>query len=216
MRNLASRWVLSACVALHALLVVLSAQPVAGFMVWTHATITEEALERFPAGTTLTERERKELVDGATATDRTDGGWVIGGRLISERYDARFHFDNNLNYLAIRENFQAMMRLVRENLTRSEKDSYGFGKILHAIEDFYSHSNYLNLYDEYRRRRDEPVDSAPTLEEVLLHPERYPGFPEMLTQRLRTGHHPDEKPVQETDHGNPMWRGPGLNKDSCF
>jgi hypothetical protein len=186
--------------------------PLLAFLIPRHRNITTRALERIPRTALLAEWERRELIDGSGDTDLSEGGlWPPG----EAPYEPRFHFDRNDNYAAVRRNFQDLMRLVHENLAKVEKDPHEFGKILHAVEDFYSHSNYVTLYRQFRTERNELVGGIPLIEDVLLNPDLYPGFQTILTESLQTGWYPDHNPTEDMDHGsaiNPYGRG--MNKDT--
>lgn len=183
--------------------------PMQGFSPGKHQTATGQALERLPPDAGVADWEREKMLAGSFDADIVEGGWPGTGA----PYDPRFHFDNHADYESVRENFVAVARLIRDNVLKPEKDPWEFGKILHAVEDFYSHSNYVLLYRLYRTQRNEMVGSIPPLEAVLLHPDQYPGFEDVLRESLRTGIYPNHDfPPDDTDHGYIV--GPGLHKDT--
>ena len=193
-------------------LAILLPQRLSAFLMGGHKSITTRALERIPRTARLADWERRSLIEGSVDTDLSEGGWWPPG---GAPYEPRFHFDSKLDYPAVRRNFQDLMRLVRENLAKVEKDPHEFGKILHAVEDFYSHSNYVTLYRQFRTDRNLMVGDIPIIEDVLSSPDQYPGFQVVLEASLRTGWYPDHNPTSDTDHGstvNPF--GQGINKDT--
>jgi hypothetical protein len=181
------------------------------FLIGIHRQITASALEAFPKSE-ISETERRSIVLGSTDADLDEGGLPFTGG----SYDQRFHFDNDFTYDGIIANYVAVANLIEHNLAKKERDGYEFGKCLHAVEDFYAHSNYVVVYRDYVAQNGRAlVGSIPTLEEVLLSPKEYRVFISMLKKDLRTGRYPLPKwhviPT-ETDHGYII--GPGLNKDS--
>src|SRR5207237_458912 len=109
-------------------------------------------------------------------------------------------------------NYDAIEQLLEDNLAKRQRDPWEFGKILHAFEDFYSHSNYIPLYRQYKENRGELVGSIPLLEEVMLAPDNYSGFISLLHANLHSGRYPDHALIaNDTDHGEIV--GPGMHKD---
>ncbi len=114
------------------------------------------------------------------------------------------HFDS-MNYDQIMTNFDKIYKET-ENLIEKYKDYYGMdapkgsnhystglaigkevGIKLHAIEDFYSHSNYVEIYEKIYGQTD--VNIIPTLEEVINN-KKYESFNEALKTDLKTGEYP--------------------------
>jgi hypothetical protein len=181
------------------------------FLISTHRLITESALAQVGTKSPAEGREHDKLIKGATETDLVEGGLPPG-----RPYDGRYHFDTLDSYIAIQKNFREMLRLARENVDKKLPDPWAFGKILHAIQDFYSHSNYIPVYREYRASRKQPVGAIPTLEEVLINPAAYPDFQRWLP-RLRTGQYPNVHSIPTaTDHGWFWITGGGMNNDSLI
>lgn len=178
-----------------------------GFILPVHKKVTEDALSRF-SFSDISDWERKQILLGVAAGDLVEGGlWFMR----SSGYERQFHFDNNFSYEAVIENYRSIAELVDENLAKADKDPWGFGKILHPIQDFYSHSNYVPVYRQYRANKKLLVDSVPTLEQILLSPKSEPGFLETLQNALRTGQYPDHAMIaSDTDHGLLLR---GMNKD---
>jgi hypothetical protein len=178
-----------------------------------HRTITLRAIQRVNEAARLPDWEKEKLVKGAYDTDSIDGGCPTLGRLYLpwSNYTREFHFDSDFNYEEVQANFDAIFELLRENLARPTRVPWEFGKILHAIEDFYSHSNYVPLYRAYRTSHGLLVGDIPTYETILLNESEYSGFLDLLKYELRTGLWPNGWKVDPSDHGWPL--GPGMNKD---
>lgn len=175
-----------------------------GFLVGNHRRITEEAIDSI--GSSLS-ADKAQLLLGAVDADLVEAGIpFVGG----SGYDSRFHFDSFPNYAAIQGNFRTILSLVRENIAKPQKDPWEFGKILHAVQDFYSHSNYVPLYRGYRLRQNALVGSIPTLEEARLRGD--PAFEQVLAGNLITGVYPNPLIAKDWHHGH--WFGPGLQKDT--
>jgi len=183
-----------------------------GFLIPGHEAITTKALARLAADRLIPQKVQHELIKGSSNPDLTESGLLF----TNSRYDPKYHFDNDGDYGQVCLNFDAVNRLIGDQLALTDPDPWAFGRILHAIEDFYSHSNYVPLYLEYKESSGEMKGSAPPIEEVWLDPVRYKGFISMLKRRLRTGRYPDHGPLaNEADHGIAVLPfTPGMNKDS--
>jgi hypothetical protein len=181
-------------------------------LIGKHSRITERALVAAEAlhpdvMKVLTAWERQKLVKGSADADLVEGGLLPGSP-----YDSRFHFDTLEGYDAIRRNFQAIAEIAKRNLAKPLRDPWEFGKLLHSVQDFYSHSNHVPNYRAYRESLGQTSGSVPTLEEIALSPHQYPDIDQWLA-RLRTGHYPNPLlPDELKDHG---WIiGPGQHKDT--
>jgi hypothetical protein len=185
----------------------------AAFNPGNHRTITLRAIQRVPEAAKLQDWETEKLVKGAYDTDNVDGGCPTLGRLYLpwSNYTREFHFDSDFNWEEVQANLDAIFELLRENLAKPNRAPWEFGKVLHAIEDFYSHSNYVPLYRAYRKSRGLLPGDIPTYETMLLNESDYPGFSGLLKSDLRTGLWPNGWKVEPSDHGWPL--GPGMNKD---
>jgi hypothetical protein len=182
------------------------------FFVGNHRGITNDGIEALRATrskTIFSDWEKNQLEAGAADADLIEGGWYPGG----SRYEPRYHFDNHVDYEAIAANYRDLVEVLRQNLVKPSPDPWEFGKVLHAIQDFYSHSNYIPLYEKYKQRRKELIGSIPTLEEVLLSPTRYPGFRKELAH-LRTGYYPNKSRPADKDSDHGRITGPGMHKDT--
>jgi hypothetical protein len=191
-------------------LCVLCALPAQGFLIFLHRRITNQALDSFPIAA-ISASERKMIANGSGDADLVEGGLPGTG----SQYEPRFHFDDNFSYEDVARNYSAVGELLEENLAKRRRDPWEFGKILHAFEDFYSHSNYILLYRQYKLERGELVGSIPVLEEVMLAPGSYSGFISLLHADLHTGRYPNHAFIpNDTDHGK--FVGPGMHKDAYW
>jgi hypothetical protein len=196
-----------------AMLTAVAVSDASAFFIGNHRGITNDAIEDLKATrpkTVFSDWEKNQLETGAADADVIEGGWAPGG----SRYEPRYHFDGHVDYEAIAANYRDLVAVLGQNLVKPTPDPWEFGKVLHAIQDFYSHSNYIPLYQKYKENRKELIGSIPTLEEVLLSPSTYPGFSKVLILRLRTGHYPNRSfPADKnSDHGEII--GPGMHKDT--
>jgi hypothetical protein len=112
-----------------------------------HATITEQALRELFSGAAL-----QKIVEANLRQDRLAG--QIG-------HD-EFHFDNNAfekSYAYIEE----QRGLVISSLYADDVPSAwsAFGRLTHTAQDFYSHSNYIDLWLSCQ-----PDGAVPTMSEV--------------------------------------------------
>lgn len=195
------------CRAVGVGLLLLYLQSTHAFLIPLHHWITEEALKSTPQ---IVGFDYDQIILGSSETDLTEGNLpIIGGP-----YTPNFHFDNESSYEAAAQNFERVGMLIDSCLKgRPRPDSYGFGKALHAIEDFYSHSNYIELYRDFTAAKADQLNGTiPPIEQVLLDPGQYHAFILMLRKSLRTGKYPNHFIPRPTDHGQ-FWGGPGMNKD---
>jgi len=88
-----------------------------------------------------------------------------------------FHFDNNiqpgLEYL------ETQRRLTLSSLQTEDRASAwaAFGRLTHTAQDFYAHTNYVDLWitQNNRRQSPAPTDISPLVEEILTHPDLRTG-----------------------------------------
>jgi HEAT repeat protein len=184
-------------------------RPVPAFTLPNHIEITLYALSQISG---LSWGEQAELLKGAIWPDLRETDWPFTG----SKYDERYHFDRNGDYAAVCRNFDYINRLIGSELAKTDRHPWAFGWILHAVEDFYSHSNYVLLLRDYFTGPNGMHEPDTTIEEVWLDPVRYARFIVVLRDRLMTGYYPNHRPIsRQTDHGNAYlpWT-PGMNKDS--
>ena len=120
------------------------------------------------------------------------------------------HFDS-MNYGSIKNNFS---RINSEFDTYANKynngtiDSYQLGKqtgiLLHGIADFYSHSNYVELYVEMYGKTN--TSKIPTFQEVMEN-KKYSTFKQLLESKLNTGKYPAEGEGSHQDMNHDVGAG---------
>jgi hypothetical protein len=181
--------------------------PATAFLISVHRRLTNEALSQFPSSA-LSDFERRRILASVADADFVEGGSVF---LRSSAYDPRFHFDNEHSYAEVIGDYRTVTRNIEINLAKVPKDPWEFGKFLHPVEDFYSHSNFIPLYRQYERSSGNMAGSIPTAEEVFLDPLRYAAFITILRANLRTGIYPNSLIPDDTYHGYMV--GPGMHKD---
>lgn len=106
----------------------------------------------------------------------------ILGELAGHKMD--FHFDNRFNFREISETWDGInVRLNNWNWKTNTTTELGI--ILHTVQDFYAHSNYVELYVEYHTKMhgNEPT-SVPIFADGLKDDKFRTDY---LQPRLRTG-----------------------------
>ena len=58
-----------------------------------------------------------------------------------------FHFDNRANYNQIKDNWKDINTRINSNIKSG--DAYSLGYDIHTTQDFYAHSNYVELYVKF-------------------------------------------------------------------
>ncbi|GAB4259880.1 MAG: hypothetical protein Kow0079_16900 [Vicingaceae bacterium] len=176
------------------------------FLLDVHQRIAQKALKGFEIQ--FFRGNRFSLLANTLASqDFTDGivgsGFFFSGGItypdikdfISD-YNEKEHFDN-MNFREIETNLNSIYNQMYKSVNSFKNNEIdikelGFetGKYLHAIQDFYSHSNFIELYTEfYGKEKD--LTTIPTLEEVLQE-KKYAEFKEVLKSKLVTGKYPGE------------------------
>jgi hypothetical protein len=102
------------------------------FAIPIHAQITDNAAKL----NKLTSTQTFFLVQGARAAD------MLG-------FSEEWHFDNKANYKEVSAQWKGITQRIND---RPAWDFYGLGADLHNVQDFYSHSNYVELYVDYYKK----------------------------------------------------------------
>ena len=102
------------------------------FPIRIHKEIVSEAL----ASTSLAVNVQKKILYGVGVSSDV---WRMG--------NATIHLDNINGFESLRELYTHAMRDYSANMDRG--DYIAAGRNLHTIADFYSHSNYIELYGQY-------------------------------------------------------------------
>ena len=117
----------------------------------------------------LTASQTFFLVQGARAAD------MLG-------FSEEWHFDNKANYGQVSAQWKAISQRISN---RPSYDYFGLGADLHNVQDFYSHSNYVELYVEHYKKNNKGAtpDAVPTYDEGI----KDPSFNKVLQKGLKTG-----------------------------
>jgi hypothetical protein len=125
-----------------------------------------------------------------------------------------YHFDNMEDEQAIKKGWNNVQeRINSANDLLAEGDNRGaskeYGLIAHTVQDFYAHSNYVEIASQYY----DNFDEIPLYDEVMNNPDAYdPRFIEDLEKNLYSGHYGSHEDFtanskDERSHGK-------TNKDS--
>jgi hypothetical protein len=144
---------------------IMNTDPDGRFAIPIHAQITNNVAKL----NKLTASQTFFLVQGARAAD------MLG-------FSEEWHFDNKAGFKQVNAQWGEINSRISD---RSSWDYYGLGADLHNVQDFYSHSNYVELYvDFYKKGNDGKMPgSVPTYEEGLKNTD----FSKVLEGGLKTG-----------------------------
>jgi hypothetical protein len=120
------------------------------------------------------------------------------------------HFDN-MNYEKINSNFKDIESkidnktlLYKTNKINPIELGNFIGEYFHAIADFYSHSNYIELYESiYGKTK---FSSIPTFKEVNLNP-KFLKFKNKIKIELKTGEYPGDGSGSHKDLNHDLGAG---------
>jgi hypothetical protein len=178
-------------------------RPAYAFDTWWHAEATRHAMKEngFPDDARLAAQVSNYLTDFypvlAMGIDK------VGAERLGLEKDESFdylHFDALATRAEVEKQWEQLEKNTRAALRKYASDASvkpGFrlivllnilGSSLHAVQDFYSHSNWVELHQK-RGAAEIPVwFDVPAAERAKL-------------TTLRTGTYPDHTPVKPTDHG---------------
>ncbi len=148
------------------------------FGVPTHKRMVKDALRN---NTSLSKSQQKQIVKAT--------GWYSDWNKRKEP----IHFDNHNPNAPVDKgvgNIQSVFEGAIENYNpnpQNKKDCLEDGVNLHTIADFYSHSNYVELYQKYFGDGNLGVDDIPLYSDVYSQPEKYSEFADILEKELKTG-----------------------------
>ena len=104
----------------------------------------------------------KKMVEDALGSrsvgSNVRNGLLYGTGVYSDVFhpsNSSFHMDNMKGTKSIIKLYNEHMKGFSDNMDK--KDYVAAGADLHAIADFYAHSNYVDLYQQYTESRGEPV-----------------------------------------------------------
>jgi len=116
-------------------------------------------------------------------------GVAYGASIYADAFSKRdLHLDNMSDFKSIASGYFN----AQYNFARCMRNGYSVtaGEELHTIGDFYSHSNYIPLYqryaDESKGKLSMDINDIPTFGEALKNPD-LKGFVDILKKELRTG-----------------------------
>jgi hypothetical protein len=111
-------------------------------------------------------------------------------------FSANVHFDGK-NFQEIQANWKQINKNIDDididswNLQFGGYDAARLGRNLHSIQDFYSHSNYIELYVEYYKEKNDGnlplIGRIPTYDEVISNSQKHSEFYKKLQQNLHAG-----------------------------
>ena len=179
--------------------------PDGNFLIDVHKRITKKAFSKINAKK-ISLKKQKEIIsfriglvgngvsyyDGSVvAPDVKSLPWYAGGKGLKSCEED--HFDS-MNFEKIISNFKNTFNNIDNTITKYNKgeiDVNNLAKVVgeeyHAIQDFYSHSNFIEIYkDIYGETK---LSEIPTLQEALSD-EKYIKFAEKLKKELKTGVYP--------------------------
>jgi len=112
--------------------------------------------------------------------------WMVAGSKNADYlgFAEDWHFDNRKNIGEIKSSFTEINNRISN---RESWDFYGLGADLHNVQDFYAHSNYVELYVQYYQSKggdmkDFDASSIPSFDEIDSDLEQY-----LKDNNLRTG-----------------------------
>lgn len=166
-------------------LLVLLAPSLSAFKPQYHAKITEDALKHVThtiGGHSLqfTPRAIEEIV---AANVGQDNGWdpcVIGGSPRSPFADSRNHFDSERLADAaslLRDRLNEARGKLKLNTPRGQDARKLLGQVLHALQDYYAHSNCVERDHTSRDVRDAHQQFLHHHSPLMLRMIRHPGAP---------------------------------------
>jgi len=137
-----------------------------------HDDITRNALEKADI---INSDDIEDIIDGNIDAD--------GGESylrVFNYFDADLHFDNVSNTKAVNAKWGSINKaLLKSDLTTKEgRDD--FGMVTHTVQDFYSHSNYIEKYIEYHK---EKFGVAPNIDDIPT----YDNRPDDFNKEIHTG-----------------------------
>lgn len=194
-----------------------------------HNAICDAAL----AGHGFSAESVEAIKEADVGVDESDGAGALPG-LVNDNYASKHHFDRNPG-MTDADAFQlgaSWLRVLRQDITNAilrctqigvDAALQGIGRALHALQDFYAHSNYIELSDSDQDLVDaafadpgaplpaglkltgfDPDPSAWTYYGDVYDAYNPPGDP--YPHGLFSGNHKD-KPDTHGDGGNPVTRG---------
>jgi RHS repeat-associated protein len=127
----------------------------------------------------------------------------------TEHFDGMNFSQIEGNYNSIKKKIDAVTTQYKSGKISAEALGKNVGEYFHAIQDLYSHSNYIELYEKKYGQTD--VSLIPTFEEAMTS-EKYKDFAQLLKKQLKTGEYPGEGKGSHKDLNHDL----GAGSDSGF
>jgi RHS repeat-associated protein len=182
------------------------------FEVPIHGDITKTAMKLSGINKEFSAISRQSLIFGATKS----ADWL--------GVASDWHFDNRKNYTEVQKRWNTLNNDISKtisNIGGANKRLGGYdidklGNLIHNVQDFYSHSNYVELYIEYYQGANDGTlpTSVPIYDEGIKNAD----FNSLLKDELRTGDfHPldNEKTNPNGKRANSPTSHNNMNKDNA-
>ena len=108
------------------------------------------------------------------------------------------------NYNSVIKNINAAVNQYKNGKISSDGLGKKTGEYFHAIQDLYSHSNYVELYEQKFGQTD--VNLIPTIQEAMTQ-EKYKDFASLLKKELKTGVYPGKDKGSHKDLNHDLGKG---------
>lgn len=103
--------------------------------------------------------------------------------------DSRYHFDGFKGLVAIKSNWNFLNKEIRNIFAKDDRDEKKYvvyGRIAHVRADFYSHSNYVELYSQYFKANNPSntrcnINDIPTFNQMMTD-NKFAGFKKFLEE----------------------------------
>jgi RHS repeat-associated protein len=184
------------------------------FAISIHKNITRQAMAGAGIVPKTSSFFHRDLVWGAT----------IGADVLGAASD--WHFDGRANYSAVQARWSSLnndIATTSANIGGGNKllggsDVRHLGKLIHNVQDFYAHSNYVELYIEYYQGANDGM--LPTSVPIYDDGVKNADFNSLLKDRLRTGdfHITDNEKIDINpfrEHANSPTSHNKMNKDNA-
>ena len=164
------------------------------FLLDVHQRIMENALNGFKIkfGGKGSRKDNFDFKYGLVGTGTVFSRGITHPDLANTSFKA-MHFDG-MDYATINDNFNtifvrtaAQIEIYKNGGMTEVGLGHLVGQSLHSIQDFYSDSNYIELY--IQQYGETALDQIPTYQDVLSN-SKYSDFAKLLGSNLKTGEYP--------------------------
>ena len=189
--------------------------PTGGFLIDVHRRIVQNAFVTTSKGKSKETDAYRTAILGTSMYNSSVAApdvralpkWLGGGGQTSVDYE---HFDN-MNFQQITANFEKVFKKIDADIIAYQSSKITatglgnkIGEYMHAVQDFYSHSNYIELYAQTFGKTD--FSKIPTLEEAMTLPE-FKDFAKLLSTDLKTGKYPGTGEGSHSDMNHDLGSG---------